>query len=174
MLSAGVAANPAGLRAAKDRIAIAGWADLDAEVIKGYAALPSDARSDPAMIEAVARAYRNQKRFVEALDLYRKAQHIAPERRVFRIGETMVLGDLSDPAAVTNGELLVQDAPSEPDAHAALGYAYGQQGRTVDALRSHERELALAPARADLRRARIRSEEHTSELQSLMRTTHSL
>src|SRR3546814_6422777 len=66
MLSAGVAANPAGLRAAKDRIAIAGWADLDAEVIKGYAALPSDARSDPAMIEAVARAYRNQKRFAEA------------------------------------------------------------------------------------------------------------
>src|SRR3546814_10559423 len=46
LLSARVAANPADLRAAKDRIAIAGWDDLDAEVIKGYAALPSDARSD--------------------------------------------------------------------------------------------------------------------------------
>src|SRR3546814_9242497 len=90
-------------------------------------------------MESVALAYRNQKRFAEALDLYRKAQHIAPERRVFRIGETMDLGDLPAPAAVTKGELLVLDAPSEPDAHAALGYAYGQQGRPVDALPSYER-----------------------------------
>src|SRR3546814_2358379 len=80
---------------------------------------------------------------------------MAPGGLGFRSGGTMGLEDLSYPGAVTKGELLVQDAPSEPDAHAALGYAYGQQGRTFDALRSYERALALAPARADLRRARI-------------------
>src|SRR3546814_7388140 len=60
MLNARVAGIPADLRAAKDRIAIAGWADPYAEVCKGYAALPRDARFAPAMIDDVARACRNQ------------------------------------------------------------------------------------------------------------------
>ncbi len=155
MLRARASADPQDVRAAKDRVTIASWAGLDAEVISSYLALPQEAQSGLDMIEAAARAYRNEKQFSAALSLFQKGLRIAPGHLAFLIGETMVLADLSKPASIAKGELLVRDVPLNADVHAALGYAYSRIGRNFDALRSYNRALELAPARADLRRERI-------------------
>lgn len=154
-LRARIAQDPNDLRAAYDRIAIAGWAGLDAEVIAAYQALPPTARFHPDTIETVAKAYRNQKHWAEALMLYRQGIIIAPDRPVFRIGEVLVLADQRDPGAITKGQVLAARYLGDADAHAALGYAYTRLNRSYDALRAYERAAALAPDRTDLRRERI-------------------
>lgn len=150
-----VAQDPTDLRAAYDRIAIAGWAGLDTEVIEAFEALAPAARSHPATIETAARAYRNQRRWAEALELYRAGAAIAPETPVFHIGEVLVLADLQDPAAVDKGRVLTLEHPDQADAHAALGYAYTRLERPYDALAAYQRATELAPDRPDLRRERI-------------------
>lgn len=150
-----VAEYPEDLRAAYDRIAIAGWAGRDEEVIAAYQLLPGAARADADTIETVAKAYRNRQQWNEALALYREGVALAPDHMAFQAGEVLVLADLQDAGAIAKGRALVGRFAREADAHAALGYAYTRLGFPFEALTAYERAVGLAPARADLRRERV-------------------
>lgn len=154
-LRARVAEHPEDLRAAYDRIAIAGWAGLDEEAIAAYQVLPEAARLHPDAIETVAKAYRNRQQWNEALALYRRGTTLAPDRMTFQAGEVLVLADMKDAGAIAKGQALIDHYAQEADAHAALGYAYTRLGFPFEALSSYERAAALAEGRADLRRERV-------------------
>ncbi len=83
----------AGRQAVYDHIVIAGWAAPPAEAVAAYESLPP-AAAVPADIQlAVARAYRDLRRWPEALTAYRAGLRRHPGQTAFAAGEIMTLAD---------------------------------------------------------------------------------
>src|SRR3546814_2738122 len=76
-------------------------------------------------------------------------------------------------AAAALIEKLAERLPDSPEVYSYLAYTYRKLGQEDAALAHYQRALFLEPGRRDLR-AELRSEEHTSELQSLMRTSYAV
>ncbi|MFY3663459.1 poly-beta-1,6 N-acetyl-D-glucosamine export porin PgaA, partial [Achromobacter ruhlandii] len=83
----------AGRQAVYDHIVIAGWAGRPAEAVAAYETLPA-ASAPPADIQlAVARAYRDLRRWPEALAAYRAGLRRYPGQSALAAGEIMTLAD---------------------------------------------------------------------------------
>lgn len=136
----------AGRRAILDRIVIAGWAGRPAEAAAAYETLPAGA-TPPADVQlAAARAYRDLRRWPEALAAYRAGLRRHPRLTVFQAGEIMTLADAGQAqTALAAGERWVGRQPRDADARLALAYVHARQGRPFDALRQTDQALAIAP-----------------------------
>lgn len=156
MLRQRVSLNPQDLRAIVDLIVIAGRAGRSAEVIEVYESLAL-ARPLPAeALATVARAYRDEKQWNQALLVFRKGARPYPEDDAFVLGETMVLADAGEIAeAIELGRKLVAQAPRNVDRRLALGYAYARGQQHFAALEQVDRAYQLAPQRAYVVRAYV-------------------
>ncbi|MGE8657090.1 MAG: poly-beta-1,6 N-acetyl-D-glucosamine export porin PgaA [Achromobacter sp.] len=136
----------AGRQAVYDHIVIAGWAGRPAEAVAAYETLPP-AGALPADIQlAVARAYRDLRRWPEALAAYRAGLRRHPGQSGFAAGEIMTLADAGQTdAARRAGQDWVARAPRNADARLALGYVHARQGQPYEALHQADQALAIAP-----------------------------
>lgn len=150
--------SAAGVRPVYDRIVIAGWAGKPDEAIVAYETLPAGA-VPPANVQlAVARAYRDQQRWPQALDAYRQGMRRHPGEAAFAAGEIMTLADAGQfPAAIAAGEKRIARQPRDADARLALSYVYARQSQPFEALHQADQALALAPATPYVLREYIRA-----------------
>ncbi len=161
MLRAHSIEHPRDLRAAYDRILIAGWAANTAEVIAAYEGLaPSPSRPPSNVLKTVAQAYRDSQRWDDALALYRKGRLLYPRQTSFVVGEIKVLTDAGNTdAAVSLGQEQVERRPGDADLRLALGYAYRGTNSPYAALQEADRALAMAPGKDYVSREYIKSLE---------------
>lgn len=157
-----IARSPDDLRAAYDRIVIAGWAGRSREAIEGYDHLgdaTAVSRTVPAeVLAAVARALRDEKRWDDALARYRDGRQRFPDRLDFALGEVMTLADSGRAdEAVAQGRSLVQRRAADADARLALAYAHTHASDPYEALFEADQAHTLAPKRADVVREYIRA-----------------
>lgn len=129
-----------------DHLQIASWAGLDAEVISVYEAqgqprvLPSPA------LGAVARAYRNLKRWDDAERVYRRALEREPGNVDLQLGLAVTEADDGNPQdAIRRAREQVARQPGDPSRHMALGYALTRSGADSDALFEYDQAFARAP-----------------------------
>ncbi|WP_238923783.1 poly-beta-1,6 N-acetyl-D-glucosamine export porin PgaA [Achromobacter ruhlandii] len=136
----------AGRQAVYDHIVIAGWAGRPAEAVAAYETLPA-ASAPPADIQlAVARAYRDLRRWPEALAAYRAGLRRYPGQSAFAAGEIMTLADAGQTEAARRaGQDWVAHAPRNVDARLALGYVHARLGQPYEALHQADKALAIAP-----------------------------
>ncbi|CAB3902838.1 poly-beta-1,6 N-acetyl-D-glucosamine export porin PgaA [Achromobacter ruhlandii] len=136
----------AGRQAVYDHIVIAGWAGRPAEAVAAYETLPA-ASAPPADIQlAVARAYRDLRRWPEALAAYRAGLRRHPGQSAFAAGEIMTLADAGQTEAARRaGQDWVAHAPRNVDARLALGYVHARLGQPYEALHQADKALAIAP-----------------------------
>ncbi|EHK66558.1 outer membrane protein PgaA [Achromobacter arsenitoxydans SY8] len=136
----------AGERAVHDHIVIAGWAGRPAEAIAAYETLPAGAALPASVQLAVARAYRDARRWPEALDSYRAGLRRHPAQSAFAAGEIMTLADAGQFAAATQaGERWLKRRPRDADSRLALSYVYARQGMPFEALHQADQALDSAP-----------------------------
>ncbi|WP_276225391.1 poly-beta-1,6 N-acetyl-D-glucosamine export porin PgaA [Pseudomonas citronellolis] len=155
-----LAGQPATPRYLNDHIAIAGWAGRDAEVVQVYEANRGSKALSADSLAVVARAYRNLKRWPEALAAYRGGQALAPRLGALRVGEVMTLADAGQSEeALRRGQDLVRDLPQDPDARIALAYVHTRAGRRYAALFELDKARELAPDKAYVQREYLRGLE---------------
>ncbi|MBB1594987.1 poly-beta-1,6 N-acetyl-D-glucosamine export porin PgaA [Achromobacter sp. UMC46] len=136
----------AGARAVHDHIIIAGWAGKPAEAIAAYESLPPGAALPADVQLAVARAYRDERRWQEALASYREGMRRHPGQPAFTAGDIMTLADAGQfDAAQAAGRKWVERQPGNPDARLAMGYVHARQGQPFEALHQADLAQGLAP-----------------------------
>lgn len=139
--------GPAASRqAVYDHIVIAGWAGQPAEAVAAYETLPP-ASALPADIQlAVARAYRDLRRWPDALAAYRQGLRRHPGQSAFAAGEIMTLADAGQAQAARDaGQAWVKREPRNVDARLALSYAHVRLRQPYEALHQADQALAIAP-----------------------------
>ena len=156
MLRQRAAMNAQDTRAIIDLIVIAGRAGRSAEVIEVYESLAVSLPLPAEALATVARAYRDEKQWNQALMMYRKGAQPYPKDDTFVLGETMVLADAGEIAqAISLGRTLVARAPGNPDRRLALSYAYARDQQHFAALEQADKAYQLAPGRAYVKRAYV-------------------
>ncbi|MFJ1299186.1 poly-beta-1,6 N-acetyl-D-glucosamine export porin PgaA [Pseudomonadota bacterium AL_CKDN230030165-1A_HGKHYDSX7] len=156
MLRQRVSFDPNDKRAIIDLIVIAGRAGRSAEVIEVYESLGVAIPLPAEALAVVARAYRDEKRWNQALGVYRKGAVPFPHDDTFVLGETMVLADAGQVAdAISLGQRLVAAAPRNPDRRLALSYGYARAQLPYAALEEADRAYQLTPGRNDVKRAYV-------------------
>ncbi|CAB3685879.1 poly-beta-1,6 N-acetyl-D-glucosamine export porin PgaA [Achromobacter pestifer] len=135
-----------GARAVRDHIVIAGWAGKPAEAIAAYESLPAGAVLPADVQLAVARAYRDEQRWPQALSVFRDGLRRHPGQAAFAAGEIMTLADAGQfDAAETAGQKWVARQPRNADARLALGYVHARQGQPFEALHQMDLAQGIAP-----------------------------
>lgn len=136
----------AGRQAIYDHIVIAGWAGRPGEAVAAYESLPR-AAAVPADIQlAAARAYRDLRRWPEALAAYRAGLSRHPGQTAFAAGEIMTLADADQTeAALAAGQAWVKRAPRDADARLALAYVHARLRQPYEALHQADQALSIAP-----------------------------
>lgn len=136
----------AGRQAIYDHIVIAGWAGRPGEAVAAYESLPR-AAAVPADIQlAAARAYRDLRRWPEALAAYRAGLSRHPGQSAFAAGEIMTLADADQTeAALAAGQAWVKRAPRDADARLALAYVHARLRQPYEALHQADQALSIAP-----------------------------
>lgn len=156
MLRQRVSMNPQDLRAIIDLIVIAGRAGRNEEVTEVYESLAVAMPLPAEALATVARAYRDEQQWDQALAVYRKGAFPYPEDDTFVLGETMVLADAGQIAnAITLGRMLVDRAPDNPDRRLALSYAYARGQEPFASLEQVDKAYQLAPERNYVKRAYV-------------------
>lgn len=136
----------ASTRAIHDHIIIAGWAGKPAEAVTAYERLPASAVLPADVQLAVARAYRDEQRWQDALARYREGLRRHPAQPAFAAGEIMTLADAGQfDAARAAGLKWVARQPRNPDARLALAYVHARQGQPFEALHQADLAQGLAP-----------------------------
>lgn len=134
-----------GKRAIYDHIIIAGWAGNPAEAITAYEQLPRGAALPADIQLAVARAYRDLRRWPEALAAFQAGAQRHPGQSAFQAGEIMTLADAGRyPEAREAAARWLKRHPRDVDARLALSYVHARQGEPYEAL--HQADLALDAA----------------------------
>lgn len=152
-----------------DHLIIAGWAGLDSEVVQLHERSPQ-ARLSAGGWLAVGRAYRNLKRWPEALAAYRAGLVVAPSDSGLAVGEVMTLADAGqNEQAVQRGRNLVQAQPLDVDAHIALAYAYTRGGQRFAALFELDKARDLAPGKLYVEREYLRGLESANLAEQALR-----
>ncbi|WP_424625807.1 poly-beta-1,6 N-acetyl-D-glucosamine export porin PgaA [Achromobacter marplatensis] len=136
----------AGARAVHDHIIIASWAGKPAEAIAAYESLPSGTALPGDVQLAVARAYRDERHWPEALAAFREGLRRYPGQPAFTAGEIMTLADAGqfDPALAAGRKWVARQSKS-PDARLALAYVHARQGQPFEALHQTDLAQGLAP-----------------------------
>jgi biofilm PGA synthesis protein PgaA len=136
-----------------DHLLIASWAGEDLEVTRLYEqpGTPNAVSADA--LAAVARAYRNEQQWPQALAVYRKGLLRFPEHQGLLLGEVMTLADAGQrSAAIERGRYLVARAPQDPERRLALAYAYLADGQRYAALAEVDKAKDLAPGHVSVAR----------------------
>ena len=155
---AALRSSPPQGRLLNDYLAVAGWAGLGEEVLQVYERHGKVvALADYALLQ-VARAYRDARRWDQALAAYGEGSRRFPEQDGFTLGTVMTLADAGRlDEARAQGERLVQQRPVDPDRRLALAYVYGRRQQPFDVLLHSDQAYALAPARADVQLAYVQA-----------------
>jgi biofilm PGA synthesis protein PgaA len=136
-----------------DHLLIAGWAGEDAEVTALYEQINRPAFLSADVLATVARAYRNQRLWQQSLRISDAGVQRFPEHEGLQLGRVMTLADAGKfSAAIARGQLLVNEAPQNPDRRLALAYAYAASGQNYAAHAEIDRAVELAPQREDVLR----------------------
>lgn len=107
-----------------DHLVIAGWAGQDAEVLKVYEAQGKNRNLTTQALATVARTYRNQKQWPQALAVYQQALLREPKNIDLQLGQALTQADGGQTAeAVQRLRALVAAQPDDPNRRMALGYA---------------------------------------------------
>ncbi|OPA94833.1 poly-beta-1,6 N-acetyl-D-glucosamine export porin PgaA [Pseudomonas fluorescens] len=118
-----------------DHLVIAGWAGQDAEVLKVYEAQGKNRNLTTQALATVARTYRNQKQWPQALAVYQQALLREPNNIDLQLGLALTQADGGQTAeAVRRTRALVAANPNDPNRRMALGYALTRAGLNYDAL----------------------------------------
>ncbi|NVZ71956.1 poly-beta-1,6 N-acetyl-D-glucosamine export porin PgaA [Pseudomonas costantinii] len=118
-----------------DHLVIAGWAGQDAEVLKVYEAQGKNRNLTAQALATVARTYRNQKQWPQALAVYRQALLREPNNVDLQLGQALTEADGGQANdAVQRTRALVAAQPNDPNRRMALGYALTRAGLNYDAL----------------------------------------
>lgn len=141
------ALEPDNLRIKYDQLIITGWAGRPAEVLQLYQSLPPNALPLPrAALSAVARAYRDERQWSQALALYREGRQRFPADKDFSLGETLVLADSGEAdVALQSASGLVKQSPRDPSRLVALSYALRLHNQPYAALEAATRAYSIAP-----------------------------
>ncbi|PMY65907.1 MULTISPECIES: poly-beta-1,6 N-acetyl-D-glucosamine export porin PgaA [Pseudomonas] len=118
-----------------DHLQIASWAGLDAEVVDVYETQARGRVLPTQALTATARAYRNLKRWDDAIRLYRQALEREPQNPDLQLGLALTQADAGQPAeAVRRARELVAAKPDDATRRLALGYALTRAAQPYDAL----------------------------------------
>jgi len=135
-----------GNRYAYDRILIAAWADQPRVAVQAYEALALPRELPPDVRLAVARAYRDLRRWPEALAQYREGMSRHPGRLAFAAGAAMTLADAGQSdAALRQARIAAARWPREADAYLALAYVQAGRNAPFESLYAADRAHDLAP-----------------------------
>lgn len=155
-----LARQPVTPRYLNDHVAIASWAGRDQEVVQVYEANRGKGMLSVDSQALVARAYRNLKRWNEALAVYRQGLAQAPRHSALRVGQVMTLADAGQhDQALRRAQALVRALPGEADAHIALAYAHTRAGQPYAALSELDKANSLAPDKGYVRSEYMRGLE---------------
>ncbi len=136
-----------------DHLQIASWAGLDAEVISVYETQGAQRTLPTQTLGAVARAYRNLKRWDEAERVYRLALQREPQNTDLQLGLAMTEADGGDPQdAVRRAREQVAGQPNDPARRMALGYALTRSGANSDALFEYDQAFVRATDKPEVMR----------------------
>jgi len=128
-----------------DHLQIASWAGLDAEVVSVYETQGAQRTLPTQALAAVARAYRNLKRWDDAERLYRQAMEREPQNADLQLGLAITEADGGDPQdAVRRAREQVARQPNDPARRMALGYALTRSGANSDALFEYDQAFVRA------------------------------
>ncbi|WZB75263.1 tetratricopeptide repeat protein [Achromobacter insuavis] len=135
----------AGRQAVYDHIVIAGWAGRPPR-----RSPPTNPCRRPPPCPPTSswrrRAYRDLRRWPEALAAYRAGLRRHPGQTAFAAGEIMTLADAGQTeAALAAGQAWVKRAPRDADARLALGYVHARLRQPYEALHQADQALAIAP-----------------------------
>ncbi len=136
----------AGRQAVYDHIVIAGWAGRPAEAVTAYETLPPTLAMPADIQLAAARAYRDLRRWPEALAAFRAGLRRHPGQAAFAAGEIMTLADAGQTAAARDaGQAWIKREPRNADARLALSYVHVRLHQPYEALYQADQALAIAP-----------------------------
>ncbi|QXI53703.1 poly-beta-1,6 N-acetyl-D-glucosamine export porin PgaA [Pseudomonas alvandae] len=128
-----------------DHLQIASWAGLDAEVATVYETQGRYHDLPVQALTAVARSYRNLKRWDSATDLYRRALAIDPQNPDLQLGLALTQADAGKPdEAVSRAKALVAAKPDDPMRRLALGYALTRANNPHEALFEYDQAFTRA------------------------------
>lgn len=143
-------------RVLHDYITVAGWAGQAGEVIKTYEAYGRDAQLPAYALVQVARAYRDARRWSEALSIYAEGARRFPEDDAFALGAVMTLADAGRAdEALPRAQALVARRPQDADRRLALAYVHTARNQPFEALAETDRAHDLAPTRPYVKREYI-------------------
>lgn len=144
-----------------DYLLIAGWAGEDAEVTRLYEQHDSASYLSADALATVARAYRNQQQWPEAIALYRRALQRFPAHQGLLLGQVMTLADAGQTAvAIAQGQAIVTQAPGDAERRLALGYAYQRDSQPYARLNEVDRAYDLAPEQPEVAREYLLALQH--------------
>lgn len=139
-----------------DHLVIAGWAGQDAEVLKVYEAQGKHRNLTTQALATVARTYRNQKQWPQALAVYQQALLREPNNVDLQLGQALTQADGGQAsAAVQRLRGLVAAQPNDPNRRMALGYALTRAGLNYDALFEFDQAFIRAGDKPDVVREYI-------------------
>ena len=148
-------AHPNDLSVARDRVLVAEWAGQGTLAIRLYQALPPGPQPD-FVVEAVARAYRDQHQPNEALALYRQGETQSPANAEFAAGEIRALVDLGTlDQAAARADAALQQYGENVAVLLAAGVVAAARNQPIEALRYCDRALKVDPTSRDARHDRI-------------------
>lgn len=128
-----------------DQMVVFAWAERDADVV-GLAQRTPLNEAPAYVLVAVAKAYRNQRFFAEAVAIYRLALERRPGDLQARIGLAYALADAGDlEAADREVSSLRRELPQQVEVLMLAGYVFERGRRYVDAIDAYQRVLALDP-----------------------------
>jgi biofilm PGA synthesis protein PgaA len=128
-----------------DSTIVANWAGADALALELYAR-DLTPKNDAGVVEAAARSARNLHQYPVALDLYRHAAALSPERWQPILGEALVLTDQGNiDAAAALIRPLLRDHDREADVLSANAYLCEQERDFACVLAMEERLQKLQP-----------------------------
>jgi biofilm PGA synthesis protein PgaA len=140
-------------RVAADPAASPGVIDAT-QVIAQYEQSAPPQRADTLI--AAGSAYRDLRRWPEALRVYRLGEQRFPGDDRFSAGEVRTLADSGDSGAeLSRAEALLKSPHHDASLWLAAGYSARLAGKIVDALRYTDEALALQPASDEALRERI-------------------
>jgi len=137
--------HPNDSRLLADTVIVAGWAGDDAYVLELYAR-PKTPKDDANVAEAAAHSARNLHEYSRALNLYRRAESLAPELWQARLGQAMVLIDLGEYSPASSlMRPLFRDHGKEKDVELGQAYLCERQSNFACALSMYEARLDQVP-----------------------------
>jgi len=139
-----------------DYITVSGWAEHDDAVLR-YLPQLNLMEAPPYVLEALAKAARNKKRYLLAIDLYHRELSRYPQRLPGALGMSLTLADKgeADKAMALLKRLARQHPGQQQEILKAQAYVHEVRHAYFAALNTYEQILATSPTDRDALRGRI-------------------